>query len=76
MLLKEIIAVYNENHAKPINIKCNITDCQNRWFLELLLGLTGLMPCSNFGTGYYYYYYYYYYYLLSHVFFLPWYFSS
>jgi hypothetical protein len=24
MLLKEIIAVYNENHTKPINTKCNI----------------------------------------------------
>jgi hypothetical protein len=25
MLFKEIIAVYGENHAKPINTKCNIT---------------------------------------------------
>jgi hypothetical protein len=25
-LFKEIIAVYIENHAKPINTKCNITD--------------------------------------------------
>jgi hypothetical protein len=26
MLFKEIIAVYSENHAKPINTKCSITD--------------------------------------------------
>jgi hypothetical protein len=25
MLLKEIIAVYNENHMKPINTKCKLT---------------------------------------------------
>jgi hypothetical protein len=25
MLFKEIIAVYSENHAKPINTKCRIT---------------------------------------------------
>jgi hypothetical protein len=25
MLFKEIIAVYSENHAKPINTKCNFT---------------------------------------------------
>jgi hypothetical protein len=25
MLFKEIIVVYNENHAKPINTKCSIT---------------------------------------------------
>jgi hypothetical protein len=30
---KEIIAVYSENHAKPINTKCSITDCQSRWFI-------------------------------------------
>jgi hypothetical protein len=33
MLLKEIIAIYSENHAKPINTKCSITDCQSRWFI-------------------------------------------
>jgi hypothetical protein len=33
MLFKEIITVYSENHAKPINIKCSITDCQSRWFI-------------------------------------------
>jgi hypothetical protein len=32
-LFKEIIAVYNENHTKPISTKCNITDCQGRWFI-------------------------------------------
>jgi hypothetical protein len=33
MLFKEIIAVYSENLAKPINTKCNITDYQSRWFI-------------------------------------------
>jgi hypothetical protein len=33
MLFKEIIAVYREKHAKPINTKCSITDCQSRWFI-------------------------------------------
>jgi hypothetical protein len=33
ILFKEIIAVYSENHAKPINTKCSITDCQSRWFI-------------------------------------------
>jgi hypothetical protein len=32
-LFKEIIAVYSENHAKPINTKCSITDYQSRWFI-------------------------------------------
>jgi hypothetical protein len=32
-LFMEIIAVYSENHAKPINAKCSIPDCQNRWFI-------------------------------------------
>jgi hypothetical protein len=32
-LFKEIIAVYGENHAKPINTKCSITDCESRWFI-------------------------------------------
>jgi hypothetical protein len=44
-LFKEIIAVYSEKHAKPINTKysekhakpintkCSITDCQSRWFI-------------------------------------------
>jgi hypothetical protein len=41
-LFKEIIAVYSENHAKPINTKCSITDCQSRWFIQLPLGLKGL----------------------------------
>jgi hypothetical protein len=30
MLFKEIIAVYSENHVKPINTKCSITDCQKQ----------------------------------------------
>jgi hypothetical protein len=42
MVFKEIIAVYSENHAKPINTKCRITDCQSRWFIQLPLGLKGL----------------------------------
>jgi hypothetical protein len=33
MLFKEIIAIYSENHVKPINTKCSITDCQSRWFI-------------------------------------------
>jgi hypothetical protein len=41
-LFKEIIAVYSENRAKPINTKCSITDCQSRWFILLPLGLKGL----------------------------------
>jgi hypothetical protein len=26
MLFKEVIAVYNEKHKKPINSKCRVTD--------------------------------------------------
>jgi hypothetical protein len=33
MVFKEIIAVYSENHAKPINTKCSVTDCQSGWFI-------------------------------------------
>jgi hypothetical protein len=33
MLFKEIIAVYSENQAKPINTKCSITAYQSRWFI-------------------------------------------
>jgi hypothetical protein len=43
MLFKEIIAAYSENHTKPINTKCSITDCQNRWFIYLPLGFKGLI---------------------------------
>jgi hypothetical protein len=32
-VFKEIIAVYIENHAKPINTKCSLADCQSRWFI-------------------------------------------
>jgi hypothetical protein len=28
MPFMEIIAVYSENHVKPIKTKCSITDCQ------------------------------------------------
>jgi hypothetical protein len=33
ILFKEIIAVYSDNHAKPINTKYSITGCQSRWFI-------------------------------------------
>jgi hypothetical protein len=33
MLFTEIIAVYSENHATPINTKYSITDCQSRWLI-------------------------------------------
>jgi hypothetical protein len=33
MLFKEIIAVYSGGHAKPVNTKCSITDCQIRRFI-------------------------------------------
>jgi hypothetical protein len=39
MLLKEIIAVYTENHTKHINTKRRVTDGQSRWYIELPLGL-------------------------------------
>jgi hypothetical protein len=32
-LFNKIIPVYSENHTKPINTKCSITDCQSRWFI-------------------------------------------
>jgi hypothetical protein len=32
-LFKEIIAVYSESHAKPINTKCSITESQRGWFI-------------------------------------------
>jgi hypothetical protein len=43
MLFKEIIAVYSENHAKSINTKFSITECQSRWFIYLPLGLEELI---------------------------------
>jgi hypothetical protein len=52
MLFKEIIAVCSENYTKPINTKCSITDCQSRWFIQLLLGLKGLMYSSHTGRVY------------------------
>jgi hypothetical protein len=27
------VTVYSENHAKAINTKWSVTDCQNRWFI-------------------------------------------
>jgi hypothetical protein len=33
MPFKEIIAVYRENHSKPINTKFSITYCQSGWFM-------------------------------------------
>jgi hypothetical protein len=42
MLFKEIIVVYSDNHAKPINTKCSITYCQS----EILLPLPGVEPRS------------------------------
>jgi hypothetical protein len=33
MPFKEIIAVYSESHAKPVNTKFSITDCPSRWFI-------------------------------------------
>jgi hypothetical protein len=42
MLFKEII-VYSESYGNPINTKCSITDCENRWFISLPLGLTWLI---------------------------------
>jgi hypothetical protein len=42
MLFKEIIAVYSENHAKPLSTKFSITDCQSRWFIYVPLRLKGL----------------------------------
>jgi hypothetical protein len=27
------VTVYSENHAKPINTKWSVTDCQSRWFI-------------------------------------------
>jgi hypothetical protein len=32
-LFKEIIVVYSENYAKPINTKYSIADYQSRWFI-------------------------------------------
>jgi hypothetical protein len=42
MLFTEIITDYSENHTKPINTKCGITDCQRKWFIYLPLSLKGL----------------------------------
>jgi hypothetical protein len=42
MLFKEIIAVKIENHTKPINAKCRVTDYQSSWYINLPLGFKGL----------------------------------
>jgi hypothetical protein len=42
MLFKEIIAVHSEEHTKPMHIKCSITECKSRWFIQLPLGLKEL----------------------------------
>jgi hypothetical protein len=61
MLFKEIIDVCSENHTKPMNKKCSITDCQSRWFKYLTLSLKGLKKLKKaimreeriFVTGHY-----------------------
>jgi hypothetical protein len=35
MLFKEIIAVYSENHTKPIITKYSVTDCYDSWNIQL-----------------------------------------
>jgi hypothetical protein len=47
MLFKEIIAVYSENHAKPINTKCSITEYQRKWFIYLPFGFKGLKVANK-----------------------------
>jgi hypothetical protein len=32
MQFKEIIAVYDDNHAKHIHIKYSVSVCQRRWY--------------------------------------------
>jgi hypothetical protein len=32
-----------ENHMKPINTKCRITDCYRWWYIHLPLGFKGLI---------------------------------
>jgi hypothetical protein len=50
-LFKEIIVVCSENHAKPINTKCSITDSQSRWFIYLPLDLKGLNIYDDFDEA-------------------------
>jgi hypothetical protein len=45
MLFKETIAVYSENHTKPIKAvwaKLRIINCYSRWYIQLPLGFKGL----------------------------------
>jgi hypothetical protein len=37
-LFKEIIAVYTENHTRPINTKRRPTDFSSRWYKKLPMG--------------------------------------
>jgi hypothetical protein len=48
MLLEEIIAVYTENHTKH-NTKCNVNDCQSRWYIQLPISFKGLNYCAAMG---------------------------
>jgi hypothetical protein len=48
MLFKEIIAVYCENHVKPINTKWKVISCWSRWDIELPLGFKGLNRKTGF----------------------------
>jgi hypothetical protein len=59
MLLKEVIAVYTENHSRPIDAKCIITDRYSRWDMQLPLSFKRLncdmavssYECDFFGYG-------------------------
>jgi hypothetical protein len=42
-LFKETITVYSENHTKPINTKCRMTDCQSSWYIQLPFDFKGLI---------------------------------
>jgi hypothetical protein len=38
MMFKQIIDVYSENHAKPLNTKYSVTDHVRRQYIYLTLG--------------------------------------
>jgi hypothetical protein len=48
MLFKEIIAVYSENHAKPINTKCNILTIKADGSYNYRSALKGRVLSCNF----------------------------
>jgi hypothetical protein len=50
MLIKEIIAVYSQNHAKSINIKYSAADSQSMWYICVPLGFKRLMNIPG-ATG-------------------------